>query len=64
MNAIRDEQVRYLVHFAEGGSGMRWYDEPLKEGGVVKDGGFEYVVVRVIQPSRTTGLGHAWAELA
>jgi len=39
-------------------------DEPLKEGGVVKDGGAEYVVVRVIQTSRTTGLGHAWAELA
>jgi hypothetical protein len=62
MHAIRDGQTRYLVHFADGGSGMRWYAEPLEEAGKVSEGGTEYVVTRVEQPKGPNGLGHAWAE--
>ena len=56
--------MRYVVHFAEGGSGMRWYDEPLEEVGLIKEGDAEYVVTRVDQPNASNGLGHAWADLA
>ncbi len=64
VNAERDGKVRYLVHFAEGGSGMRWYDEPLEEAAMIKDGDAEYVLTRVDQPRSPNSLGHAWAELA
>jgi hypothetical protein len=29
----RDSQIRYLVHFLDGGSGMRYRSEPLAVGG-------------------------------
>jgi hypothetical protein len=53
---------RYVVHFADGGSGMRWYDQPLAEAGTLADAGVDYVVTRVDQPSRSNGLGYAWAQ--
>lgn len=43
---------------------MRWYDEPLEETGVIREGDAEYVVTPVDQPRSVGGLGHAWAELA
>jgi hypothetical protein len=59
---VRDwqvEQRRYLIHFSDGGSGMRFYDEPLEEGATVERG--EYRVERVEQASYPQGLGRAWA---
>jgi len=64
VNANRDGQVRYIVRFVEGGSAMRWYDQPLEQHGRVVEDGAEYLIVRVEQPSIPNGLGHAWAELA
>jgi hypothetical protein len=40
-------QLRYLVHFDDGGSGMRSRNEPLKPGDALFDGGADYVVERV-----------------
>jgi hypothetical protein len=64
VGAAHHQEVRYLVHFAEGGSGMRRYDEPLREAAVIRDGDAEYVVTRVDQPRTPNGLGHAWLSLA
>lgn len=63
MNARRDNQVRYLVTFSDGGSGMRWYDDPLAEDTVVNDGPAAYAVAHVEQPKFPGGLGRAWCEL-
>ena len=43
--------------FSDGGSGMRFYDEPLAVGSIVER---DY---RVEQLSSPRGLGHAWATL-
>ena len=43
----RDSQIRYLVHFDDGGSGMRHRDEPLAVGVELADGGSVYRVERV-----------------
>ena len=64
MNANRDGQVRYLVHFSEGGAAMRWRDDPLKEATFMTEQDVGYIVVRVEQPKVPNGLGHAWVELA
>lgn len=56
-------QLRYLVHFADGGSGMRLCSEPLDAGSELFDGGVGYRVVRVEQPPNAQSFGHAWAEL-
>lgn len=60
MNAERDSQHRYLTHFADGGTGMRWYDDPLVEGATLSEGGVVYVVTRVTESRVPSGLGHAW----
>jgi hypothetical protein len=39
-----DSQLRYLVHFDDGGSGMHHRDEPLRPGDELRDGGVDYVV--------------------
>ena len=65
MRAGRDWQagrVRYLVHFSDGGSGMRHRDEPLAVGAELSEGG-RYVVERVEPPPNPDALGHAWAKL-
>jgi hypothetical protein len=66
MRAGRDWQagrLRYLIHFSDGGSGMRHRDEPLDEGDEPSEGGRRYVVDRVEQPPNPDALGHAWARL-
>lgn len=63
MRDWKAEQLRYLVHFDDGGSGMRWYDEPLDVGTELRDGTQRYVVERVEQPPNPNALGHAWARL-
>jgi len=66
MKAGRDWQagrLRYLVHFSDGGSGMRHRDGRLDEGDELNDGGVRYVVERVEQPRHEHALGHCWARL-
>ena len=65
MRAGRDWQtgrVRYLVHFSDGGSGMRHRDEALEVGDELSERG-RYIVERVEQPPNPDALGHAWAHL-
>ena len=57
----RDLKIRYLVHFSDGGSGMRFRDEPLDVGAVLEDGGARYRVERVEQPPNPRAFGYAWA---
>jgi hypothetical protein len=47
MHDPRDGQVRYLVHFSDDGSGMRWQEQPLEAGFELRDGGGVYEVERV-----------------
>jgi hypothetical protein len=55
-------QLRYLIHFDGGGSGMRMPDRPLDVGVELDDGGVRYRVVRVEQPKHERTFGHAWAK--
>jgi len=61
MQDWRDEQIRYLIHFDDGGSGMRHRDEPLGFCAVLDDGGTHFRVVRLEQPPNPRALGCAWA---
>lgn len=61
MQDWRDGQVRYIVHFDDGGSGMRHREEPLEVGAELRDGPRRYLVERVEQ--HQTALGHAWVTL-
>jgi hypothetical protein len=56
----QSEQLRYLVHFDDGGSGMRYRDEPLGVGDDLIDGGRSYRVERVEPPPNPSAFGHAW----
>ena len=56
----RDSHIRYLVHFDDGGSGMRHRAEPLSIGDELDDGGSRYRVKRVDPPPNPNGFGHAW----
>jgi hypothetical protein len=60
MQDWRDGQLRYLVHFNDGGSGMRYREEPLKVGAELADGGARYRVERVESPPNPNAFGHAW----
>jgi hypothetical protein len=62
MGDWRDGQIRYLVHYSDGRSGMRYLDEPLEEGAELRDDGACYRVARVEQPPGELAFGHAWAE--
>ena len=62
MGDWRDGQIRHLVNYSDGGSGMRYFDEPLVEGAELRDGGARYRVVKVEQPRGELAFGHAWAE--
>ena len=55
-------QHRYLVHFSDGGSGMRSRSEPLAPGDMLVDGGASYRVNRVEHPKHERTFGHAWVE--
>jgi len=57
----RDSQIRYLVYFDDGGSGMRYRREPLTVGAKLTDGGRGYRVDRVEPPPNPNAFGHAWA---
>jgi hypothetical protein len=54
--------MRYLIHFDDGGSGMRLRAEPLAAGAELLDGGARYLVERVESPPNPSGFGHAWAR--
>ena len=56
-------QLRYLIHFSDGGSGMRTRDEPLEPGDELVDGGGRYRVVRVELAPNPQAFVHVWAEL-
>jgi hypothetical protein len=48
---------RYLVHFADGGAGMRDYPEPLTVGDLIRDGvNGTYRIARVEPPAAERGL--------
>jgi hypothetical protein len=55
-------QLRYLVHFDDGGSGMRTRDDPLEPSTELVDGGGCYRVVRVEAAPDPQGFGHVWVE--
>ena len=57
-------QLRYLVHFDDGGSGMRLQPVPLEVGDGLVDGGSCYRVSRVEHPKHERTFGHAWVETA
>ena len=60
---MRDWQagrLRYLVHFSDGGSGMRHFDAQLDVGAVLGDGAQRYTVERVEHPPNPNALGRAW----
>jgi len=58
----QDGALRYLMHFDDGGSGMRTRPEPLDVGVEVRDGGTRYRVERVEQPPNERAFGHAWVR--
>ena len=58
-----DDRPRYLVHFSDGGSGLRRLDVLLEVGDEFRDGGARYRVVRVEHPPNPSAFGHAWREL-
>ena len=60
----KDEQIRYLVRFSDGGVGMRQRDEPLTVGAVIEDCGQRYVVEGVEPPPNPAGFGRATARLS
>jgi len=61
--ATAETVTRYLVHFDDGGSGMRTRDEPLEPGGELDYGGGRYRVMRVEPAPNPQAFGHVWAEL-
>ena len=58
-----NQQERTLVHFSDGGTGMREYGRPLEVGDEIDDGRERYRIVRVESKQTRGGFGHAWAEL-
>jgi hypothetical protein len=58
-----DTRPRYLVHYSDGGSGMRRSDALLVIGAELRDGGNRYRVVHLEHPANPHSFGHAWAEL-
>jgi hypothetical protein len=56
MQDWRDGQLRYLVHFSDDGSGVRYHAEPLE----LTDGGRSYRVDSVEPPPNPNAFGHAW----
>ena len=60
MQDWREGEIRYLVHFDDGGSGMRYRRKPLVVGDGLTDGGRHYRVERVEPPPNPQAFGHAW----
>jgi hypothetical protein len=63
MRDWQEGRLRYLVHFSDGGSGMRFREAQLDVGDELTEGVDHYVVERVEQPGHGQALGHAWATL-
>ena len=63
MHDWRDGLVRYLVHFDDGGSGMRMRAARLEPRCELDDGGGRYQVVRVEQSARRAAASCAIVEL-
>jgi hypothetical protein len=59
-----DSRWRYLVAFSDGGSGPRFFDDPLEVGDELRDGGVRYRVAAVCQPPGVgRGGGTAFVDL-
>lgn len=56
----RDSQIRYLVHFDDGGSGMRHYAEPLAVDDELADGDRRYQVDRVGRAAEPERIRARW----
>ena len=54
----RNGQLRYLIHFSDGGSGMRTRDDAVDVGDELVDGGGRYYVVCVEPAPNPQALGH------
>jgi hypothetical protein len=59
----QSERRRYVVHFSDGGAGVRFVDEQLEVGAEISDGDRRYAIERVEQPTTPHVLGHAWARV-
>jgi hypothetical protein len=59
---LADQQIRYLVHYSDGDSGMRFFDQPIAVGAEVPDGGNRYRVDRVEAKPNPSAFGRAWAH--
>jgi hypothetical protein len=57
-----DERPRYLVHYSDGGSGMRRFDGLAEIGQELRNGGSHYRIVHAEHPVNPGSFGHAWAE--
>jgi hypothetical protein len=58
----RDSQIRYLVHFSDGGSGLRYFDARLVERETFSEADSTYRVRRLDHTKSADGLSHAWVE--
>lgn len=56
MGEWRDEQVRYLVRFDDGGAGMRSFAKPIMVGDEIADAGETYVIVSIEPAPLRAGL--------
>ena len=54
---------RVLIHFSDGGAGMRERERLPEVGEVIEDGRDRYRIVRVEPKQTRGGFGHAWAEV-
>jgi hypothetical protein len=60
---LSEHDNRWLVHFSDGGAGMREYKRPPRVGDEFQEGRQRYVVIRVEPKQTRGGFGHAWAEI-
>jgi hypothetical protein len=61
---VPDTQLRYLVHFSDGGSGVRSFAARLTEGETFVEGDTAYIVRRLDHTRSSARLQHAWVEPA
>jgi hypothetical protein len=62
MQDLREAQIRYLIHFDDGGSGMRSRTEPIRVGTKFEESGSRYRIKRVEQPAHERTFGYAWVS--
>jgi hypothetical protein len=58
-----EHEHRYLVHFSDGGSGMRYFTATPEVGETITDGRESYTVERIEERVTRGGFGHVWAVL-